>query len=110
MCEYRLQLFVTYVAELLHRTVTASLIDQDYGWGEDQVTMNGYADTEVATKSLTWFRILDTDWNKVGEIKLSDLLDATVNGGTVVLILEINVLADGDKFKFRTQEFGVAFL
>ena len=93
----------------MHRTATTSLIDQDYGWGKDQVTRNGYADTEVATKSLTWFRILDTDLNKVAEIKLSDILDTTVNGGTVVLILEINVLADGDKFRFRTRELGAVF-
>ena len=46
----------------------------------------------------------------MAEIKLGDAPNATANGSRAVLILQINGLADGNRFHFRTREFDPAFL
>ena len=107
--EYKLQLFITYVAQTEQRSVAVSYITQDYEWNEEYVTWDSFG--IPLEQEIGWFSIFNTDSETLVEILLGKKLDSTVNNGKLILILQNvgDVMTGGDKFGFRSKEFATVF-
>ena len=107
--QYTLQIYVTYVANNVQRSVTASYVtQQDFEWDEETVTWSNFG--EPPTKEIGWFSIFDTDEESSVRIPIGNLFNSTVNGNRFILVLT-NDSPDsgGDKFDFRSTEFADTF-
>jgi len=107
--EYKLQLFITYVAQTEQRSVAVSYITQDYEWNEEYVTWDSFG--IPLEQEIGWFSIFNTDSETLVEIPLGKKLNSTVNNGKLILILQNvgDVTTGGDKFDFRSKEFATVF-
>lgn len=111
--EYTLLLFVSYVAENDQRWVTASCIapQMKYTWDEFDISWNTYGSPPV--NEIGWFTIFLDDMESLVSIPLGSLTnctssDADRNKFTLVMEIE-DSNGRGDKFDFRSREYGDIF-
>jgi hypothetical protein len=112
--EYTLQMYVSYVAENDQRSVTASCIapQEDYLWDEFDISWNSYGSPLVY--EIGWFTIFLDDMESLVSIPLGSLSNCTSSSvdsnKKLILVMEIEDSDGmGDKFDFRSREYGEVF-
>ncbi len=112
--EYTLQLYVSYVAANDQRSVTASCIapQENYNWDEFDISWNSYGSPPVF--KIGWFTIFLDDMESLVSIPLGSLSNCTSSSADsskkIILVMEIEDSdGRGDKFDFRSREYGEVF-